>query len=106
MSNAAKPMADPQSLFTLEQLIAGFNHLRAFQSDELAEIVYSQCDAASVAAGGCVRGSQSDRHHAHSLSSGKASPIGRRRRTKLGRFGARWRGLVWISIHRISMYLK
>lgn len=33
---------------TLENPIPGLNHLRAFSSDELNDIVYSECDAASA----------------------------------------------------------
>lgn len=40
-------MADPRALFVLERPISGFNHLRAFESDELVDVVYSACDAES-----------------------------------------------------------
>jgi hypothetical protein len=41
-------MADPSVLFMLERPIPGLNHLRAFESEELADIVYSEGDAASA----------------------------------------------------------
>lgn len=41
-------MADPHPLFMLEKPIPGLNHLRAFDSEELADIVYSRSDAASA----------------------------------------------------------
>jgi hypothetical protein len=42
-------MADPSVLFMLERPIPGLNHLRAFESEELADIVYSEGLAGGIA---------------------------------------------------------
>lgn len=41
-------MANPGALLMLEKPIPGLNHLRAFESDELTELVYSRPDAESA----------------------------------------------------------